>query len=209
MENKVCSVEGCGRDAKSRGFCRTHYAQILRNGCIISKGTSRRTKNEIRTVGEDVFVSLYDKRGNQICEFVTDSDSYEKIKMYKWSLNSHGYVKSGKNTILHRIIAGCTDGKIHIDHIDRDRLNNRSSNLRFATISENQRNTALTKRNSSGFKGVSRFEDIWQAAIRVNNEQIYLGHFKTKETAALAYDKAVKKYHGEEFGVTNASLGLL
>jgi hypothetical protein len=88
-----------------------------------------------------------------------------------------------------------------IDHIDCDKTNNRIANLRDATNTQNKRNTGLSKNNTSGIKGVgvnpcSR-KNPWRAQIEINNKCINLGSYKTKEEAALAYEKAAKEYFGE------------
>jgi hypothetical protein len=74
-----------------------------------------------------------------------------------------------------------------VDHIDRDRLNNRIDNLRSVTRSVNCHNIAA--RSSSGEKGVtaaSKNNGAWEARIMVNRKAIYLGSYQTKEEAAAA-----------------------
>lgn len=84
------------------------------------------------------------------------------------------------------------------DHIDGDGLNNRRSNLRAATRSENNRNSRMQKNNRSGRKGVSRARSgKWIARIAVDGRQIYLGRFQTMDDAHYAYCEASRKLHGE------------
>ena len=66
-----------------------------------------------------------------------------------------------------------------IDHIDRNKSNNRINNLRHATHQCNMRNIGLRQDNTSGIKGVSwhKQHDKWQVHIKVNNKKYYLGHF--------------------------------
>lgn len=83
-----------------------------------------------------------------------------------------------------------------IDHKDRDPSNNRWSNLREATDSQNHQNSAV--RNSLGYKGIDqRGPNLFRARIYVNKERINLGNFRTKEEAAEAYRKAADKHFGE------------
>jgi hypothetical protein len=86
-----------------------------------------------------------------------------------------------------------------IDHKDRDRSNNRWSNLRLATTSQNQANTGLQIRNTSGIKGVNWAprHKAWKARISVNGRRLFLGMFKSKEAAAAAYQEAAKTHFGE------------
>jgi hypothetical protein len=86
-----------------------------------------------------------------------------------------------------------------IDHIDGDGLNNCRSNLRAATVAQNQQNRGKPKNNSSGFKGVGWHKKTskWRAYIRVQRVQRHLGFFNTKEEAAEAYRQAAEKIHKE------------
>jgi hypothetical protein len=88
-----------------------------------------------------------------------------------------------------------------LDHIDCDRSNNRIANLRDATPSQNHANTKRSSTNTSGFKGVSANgssgKNPWTACIRINKKSTHLGCYKTKEEAALAYEKAAKEYFGD------------
>lgn len=79
-----------------------------------------------------------------------------------------------------------------IDHINRDRADNRIANLRITTRSENVCNTGLRSTNTSGYPGVSwhRGKGRWRAAIRLNGRKIHLGYFDQAEAAGAAYAAA-------------------
>jgi HNH endonuclease len=83
-----------------------------------------------------------------------------------------------------------------IDHIDRNRANNRWCNLREATQAQNQANSRLRK--ARDFKGAyfHKCSGKLQAAIQSNGRQIHLGLFDTPEQAWVAYAFAAWKYHG-------------
>lgn len=87
----------------------------------------------------------------------------------------------------------------HIDHINRIKSDNRISNLRIATIAENQWNTSTSLANTSGLKGVSwsASQKKWRARISVRGVMVWLGYFESKDEAHAAYCEAAKKYHGE------------
>lgn len=86
--------------------------------------------------------------------------------------------------------------KHHLDHINGDKSDNRLSNLREATPSQNGANSEISKNNSSGWKGVYRFGDNFRAQIHVNRETKYLGVFTNCREAALAYNYAAKEHFG-------------
>jgi hypothetical protein len=91
----------------------------------------------------------------------------------------------------------------YIDHINLDKHDNRFSNLRAATKSQNAANRPRRSNNTSGLKGVHRYKagDVhgkpWQSSIQYQKRKIYLGQFPTKEAAHIAYRDAAKKYYGE------------
>lgn len=86
-----------------------------------------------------------------------------------------------------------------IDHIDRDRANNKFDNLRLATNSQNQANSPRHHDNTSGAKGVhwSHVHFCWMARITVKGKRIRLGLFGSLDEAAAAYRKASKEHFGE------------
>lgn len=85
-----------------------------------------------------------------------------------------------------------------IDHIDRDRANNRLTNLREATRSENLFNTSLPRNNTSGYKGVcfNKSRNKFMAYVTLG-KRIHLGYFLTAELASEAYQVFAKANHGE------------
>lgn len=90
----------------------------------------------------------------------------------------------------------------HIDHVNRNKHDNRIENLRAATKSQNAANAKLRSDNTSGYKGVS-FDKTqagvkqWKAKISFKGKSITVGCFETAEKAYVAYKKAAIKYFGE------------
>lgn len=83
-----------------------------------------------------------------------------------------------------------------VDHIDGDTSNNRWSNLRCCSITDNNRHTRLRQNNTSGVKGVSFDKrcDKWRASITVDRVQYNLGRFYKFEDAVAARVEAEKLY---------------
>ena len=86
-----------------------------------------------------------------------------------------------------------------VDHINGNGLDNRRSNLRVCTRSENGMNRGKNKNNKSGYKGVAWHEKakLWRATLGLKGKIIHLGDFADKSEAYRAYVEACKKYHKE------------
>ena len=113
------------------------------------------------------------------------------------------YRPIGKDLYAHRIVWEMHNGPIPqgmmIDHVNGNAFDNRLSNIRLATHTQNMHNAGISKRNNSGVKGVhyDKTRDLWVADLRVNNKRHRLGRFATKGLAAVARAKAALRYHGE------------
>jgi hypothetical protein len=136
-------------------------------------------------------------------EFYFDLEDYDKIKDYCWyeHVDHNGYnsiqandSELGSTIRMHWIIVGK-----HYDHKDRNTFNNRKSNLRLATATENAQNRSIYKNNTSGFTGVSwdKVSCKWKAQIQYHKKKIALGLFDNKEDAIKTRLKAEAKYFGE------------
>lgn len=127
------------------------------------------------------------------------SDHWRTIG-YNWyamvtHTNVYAYATVDKRTLLmHRHILQPPDG-MEVDHVDNDGLNNRQSNLRVATRSQNMTNKEYAV-GVSGYRGVSANGSGWKARINQNGKEISLGTFDTAEEPARAYDTAAKELHG-------------
>lgn len=118
-------------------------------------------------------------------------------------IDSHGYKVIGIDYSKYRACRLAflyMDGKFpddQVDHINRDKKDDRWCNLRNVTSIENNQNTIKKSNNTSGYKGVSwsKKSNKWLAQICFKGKRHYLGHFDNPENASTAYKQAASKLH--------------
>ena len=112
-------------------------------------------------------------------------DSWAHLLRYTWRVCKDGYAfrrKSGNRIFLHHIVMGepLALGLVR-DHINRNKLDNRLSNLRWVTVAENAQNRTVSVRNVTGFRGV--FADAttgrYRARIQKGGKSVVDKWFKT------------------------------
>ncbi len=134
-----------------------------------------------------------------------------EIEGFAWySMGQNGRFYAGRNgprpdrvkIPMHREICNPAEG-MFVDHIDGNCLNNRRSNLRACTSSENMCNQRTRSNNTSGFAGVSlcRKSGKWQARIMKEGRALHLGRHESKQAAIAAYRNAAIAHHGEFSGL--------
>lgn len=121
----------------------------------------------------------------------------DEVVLHTWRSDKDGYATAFiKRTTchLHKHLYG-----LFLDHKDRDKLNNRESNLRFSTASQNGHNSKMFSNNTSGYKGVTYNANAksFSCRIAVEGKRIHLGYFDCPVQAAIAYNEAAIKYFGE------------
>jgi hypothetical protein len=122
-------------------------------------------------------------------EFYFDLEDYDKIKDYCWFLNGSGYAMAkikNQRIFMHKLVLNVGNDSL-IDHIDRNRTNNRKSNLRICEKSDNNINIKLRKDNTSGVTGVYWIEADggWHAMLHYKHQK-YIRRCKTYEDAVRA-----------------------
>ena len=147
---------------------------------------------------------------------LVDDRDYEELSRFKWHTmfsptNGNFYAaRDGRNlardkgryVVMHRQILGICDRNISVDHKNHNGLDNRKSNLRVCTASQNMMNRRGAQKNSTtGWRGVyiDKRNPIrkFYSEIRAGKKKIFLGYFKTVSEARRAYASANRKYYGE------------
>jgi len=144
---------------------------------------------------------------------LVDEEDFDRLSRHRWQLNGGRYASRRKyvgrylinrrpyyRTIyMHREILG--DQEIvggEVDHINRNKLDNRKMNLRIVSRAMNVLNQPPRRNNTSGTTGVSWFTpaNLWRAYIKAGRgTRIELGYFRTKEAAIAARIEAEQRYY--------------
>ena len=134
-------------------------------------------------------------------EALIDAEDIKKVAPHSWCCVPRwgGEFRActrtkGKIVYLHRLLLDAPKG-LEVDHINGCGLDNRRTNLRLATHSQNLKNQRSAKRL---YKGVEqRSKNSWTATIWIDYKNIYIGSFRTPQLAALAYNQKATELHGE------------
>lgn len=139
---------------------------------------------------------------------LVDDEDYEFLMQWKWCAKVDRFYRTyaarsssrldGKRKLLlmHRIVMSAPDKKV-VDHRNGNGLDNQKHNLRVCTHAENARNQGKQRNNTTGYCGVKRHRNGFQARLRVDGNLLCFGTYPTPEEAARAYDQAAMQYHGE------------
>ena len=138
---------------------------------------------------------------------LVDDEDAEWLGQWRWTV----LIQPGKKYVwryfrqnerrvavrMHRLILSPPAGML-VDHRNGNGLDNRRSNLRIATFSQNNQNMRMQSDNATGFKGISRRPSgKFRARIAFEGKQIFLGNFPTPEEAHAVYREAAREYFGE------------
>lgn len=188
----------CGRidyiSFKYGVHCLKHFRQIKRYGKVIH---GRTDPNIFVDRGSYYEMIIFDKVGNRNGFSKISKIDKKKIEKYRWSFDSLGYAQNSKIRIrLHNFITNAKG----IDHINRNRSDNRRSNLRIVSQKINCRNSGISRRNTSGYKGVSKSQSTrgWRSYISNEGKQVSLGVFDKKSNAICARIDAERKLWRKE-----------
>lgn len=139
-------------------------------------------------------ISLANDKG----KVIVDDEDYEWASVFSWRDN-RGYAQTSirhgskvKSYNMHTII-NCTPKGRHTDHKNRNGLDNRRSNLRTATPSENRANVRIPNKGISKVKSTGK----WVARIKTHGVHIHIGTFSNAKEASSAYKIVAKELFGE------------
>lgn len=151
---------------RTTGLAEAHHSAIVNSCAFIMIGH-----------GQFTLVDVCDVAALSNYHWHSDGAGYVKAKIYGKSIRLH--------TFLMRTPAGC-----EVDHINRNRKDNRRCNLRICTPSQNKANTIRRSHNkASQYKGVRRNPSgTFSARGILHGVEIGLGTFKTEQAAAAAYN---------------------
>ncbi len=145
----------------------------------------------------DFKIPLRNKIGDIIEYAIVDEDIYDRIKDKKWHL-SNGYVKTHidkSGVFLHRYILNAKIEDQRVDHINNNKLDNRVSNLRFVTASQNAQNRVKKDGCTSNYVGVTKSGNSWNCTTGLDKCTY---KFKNEIHAAYWYDVLVVKHYGSD-----------
>jgi hypothetical protein len=158
-------------------------------------------------------LGLFGNNANNIGSNILISKKSFQITEFKWYLGSSGYpvtygdknYKFGRGIKLHNFLFPDTPKGYVVDHINRNRLDNRLNNLRVITQKENSYNRTKNKNSKNEYKGVIEKTNAdgittYTARISKDGKTHKIGGFMTKKEAAEMYDLMAENVFGEYAG---------
>ena len=185
MENKILKCEICGITCDKKiisnvhgiFMCSKHKAQYYRYGKITD--VTQRTvqdKNEIIRYKDHAEIILRNKTNNKIEKALIDLEDVDKLSNYKWHYEQ-GYAISGRSNRIkmHRLVLDY-NGELEVDHINRNKLDNRKENLRIVPRVINSQNVQTDKKHLTKSKSgkwvvkIQRFGIIYRLGTYENKD---------------------------------------
>lgn len=205
---RICEICGSSdsvalNEKTKKLLCGRHRQQVSRYGKILE--TTKFEDNAIVIYEDYAEIILRNMYFEESARAIISIDKINKIKGHSWHLRKgDGYVEcriNNKSVLLHRYLMGVVDKErdIMVDHINRNKLDNRNENLRIVTNSQNQTNKKIMNNNTSGTTGVTwdKARGKWKVSLNINKKCYNLGRFDTLEEAIDVRLKAEKLYHKE------------
>lgn len=217
---KICQTDGCNRTSenydgkrisnhKNSGMllCDKHRMQFERFGRFLEQ--SRFEPNKFEIVDDYAIVYVNNRIGEICGSFIIDLEDIEKVVKYKWFRKVDGRIVSnvvkdniGKSHVrVHNIVMGHESFSKYaiVDHIDRNPLNNKKSNLRIVDAQTNTINRDIQCNNKTGVAGVVQKKDgKYVAQLKFNMKMMRFGTYSDFEEAVVERAKAEAIYFKEK-----------
>ena len=166
---------------------------------IISSHLADGTMTEI-DLADYVKIQLLGAKSDS--SFLIAVQSLSKVLQHNWYYSKSGYPRSytARYHTLHRFLLGRQETGMVIDHINRDKMDNRLENLRVITQKENSYNRTKNANSVNSYKGIIKAGSLFNAVISKDKKRYILKGFETAEDAASAYDAMAEELFGEFAG---------
>lgn len=144
-------------------------------------------------------VPITKRDGTVRAHVLVDDDMVDEVQRWCWQIDGWGYVRRNRyvagtggkyeTLLLHRVVLGLERGDERVvDHVNRDTLDNRRSNLRIVTVAQNGQNVSAQRGSSSRFRGVSwdSRRKRWLAFACFGGKMHVVGYFHDEDEAGAA-----------------------
>ncbi len=208
--------------------CIITYNKVARRSPVV--GTVEEAQEELAKIQADVDSLIRENTESKIMQSIThdiairsirtrsgadilvDADMWYELSQYKWHI-TQGYGSgwiNGRPIFMHRYIMVLKTGEeipkgLVVDHINNEKLDNRTGNLRIVNHSINSHNRQKKAGCISKYIGIRVTGKRYQAYIRGNGKSYRIGTFDTEIEAAIAYNNEAIEIHGLE----NAKLNFI
>lgn len=177
---------------------------MLRDGLALVSCSRKKFETDYRRGEEETVKEIVLNHGKVA---LVDDEDFERVTKLgrwgamrdPWNWYAARYVNVNNKTVttyMHRFIMDAPKG-MQVDHINGDGLDNRRSNLRLATSSQNGWNRRARRPRKRAYKGITPKGGKWLAKIVANGKTYHLGYFSSPALGAAMYDLAALALHGE------------
>jgi hypothetical protein len=161
--------------------------------------------NKYRFDGDICYIEINSLKYGKF-EAIIDSEDYNRVRMFNWNLNFHGsdgriYAVSSircfnkyQQIKLHRLVTSFEFAMV--DHINRDPLDNRKSNLRDSTSSLNNFNSLYKGRSRKLPRCIYKNKSKYRVAFQKDGETYYKGKFESISDAVCFRDSEFTRLWG-------------
>lgn len=185
---KVCNVNWCNNKPIWKGYCRNHYDEIRKYGTITNK-RPKGNRNDYILHDDYGELLILNENGDIKARVLIDIDDIDRLKKYSFRYQDGFYVKTvdkNKTKYLHRLVMNY-DGDLEIDHINRNKLDNRKCNLRIVDRKTNANN--IYRKETNNIRKVKR--NLNKPYLLIIDKKYY-GYYKSLEDAIKVRDSIIK-----------------